>query len=238
MIQILDFIVNIEKHTLFKVEEFSIQKGNVYYLLGKNGSGKSTFLKSIISPNNTKNIQIDGKEKGCYSPKELAKKIAFVPSKLSSDNYITVEDFLLLGRYPYGSKLASISNEDKELIEEALCVLQMESYRHHFVRELSDGQQQLISIGRTLVQKVDYLLLDEPTAFLDYINKRKIFHLMEHLAVTKQMGIVVVTHDIEHIVASRKDIYYVDVEKQQLILLPAKEQTDFEKTVSCIYKEE
>ncbi|HRO74966.1 MAG TPA: ABC transporter ATP-binding protein [Crocinitomicaceae bacterium] len=235
MIQFKNHTVSIENTTLFKVDELVVEQGKVYYLIGKNGSGKSTFLKSIINFNDkTAGISIDNKSKNQYSSKELAQKIAYVPSKLTSNDFTTVEEFLLLGRYPYGKPLSGTSEHDQEKLNEVLNLLEINDLKTKFINQLSDGQQQLVSIGRALVQEVNYLLLDEPTAFLDYANKRRIFARINELASAKNMGIIVVTHDIEFLLKLNKDVFYVDTNSKSLETLNLSND-DLEEVVRTVY---
>lgn len=235
MIQFENHIVSIENTTLFKVDELVVEQGKVCYLIGKNGSGKSTFLKSIITFNDkTAGISIDKKPKNQYSSKELAQKIAYVPSKLTSNDFTTVEEFLLLGRYPYGKPLSGASEHDQLKLNEILELLEINELKTKFINQLSDGQQQLVSIGRALVQEVNYLLLDEPTAFLDYANKRRIFELINELARTKNMGIIVVTHDIEFLLKLNPSVFYVDTNVKSLETLSLSND-DLEEVVRKVY---
>lgn len=237
MIQFNNYNVSIENHFLFDVDTFSIEKGNVYYLIGKNGAGKSSFLKSIIDfEDKTQGITIDDVSKHQLRQKELAQKIAYVPSKVTLNNFTAVEDFLLMGRYPYGSPFAGFNAEDKNSLENVIQLLGIADLRLKFMHQLSDGQQQLISIGRALVQEVDYLLLDEPTAFLDYYNKIRIFNLVEELSLVKKMGIAVVTHDIEYLFKQAKQIFYVNTNDQQLQFLQQTRDANFEDIIENIYQ--
>lgn len=235
MIQFENHTVSIENTILFEVERLAVEQGKVYYLIGKNGSGKSTFLKSIINFNDkTTGISIDKKPKNQYFSKELAKKIAYVPSKLMSNDFTTVEEFLLLGRYPYGKPLSGTSEHDQLKLNEVLNLLEINDLKTKFINQLSDGQQQLISIGRALVQEVNYLLLDEPTAFLDYANKRRIFTLINELAGAKNMGIIVVTHDIEFLLKLNATVFYVDTNVKSLETLSLSKD-NLEEVVKRVY---
>ncbi len=237
MIQFNHYKVSVDNHFLFEVENFSIEKGNVYYLIGKNGVGKSTFLKSIINfEDKTEGIIIDRILKQKLKQKELAQKIAYVPSKVTLNNFTSVEDFLLMGRYPYGSPFSGFNVEDKKRLEDVIQLLEINDIRFKFMHQLSDGQQQLISIGRALVQEVDYLLLDEPTAFLDYYNKKRIFNLVEELSREKKMGIAIVSHDIDYLLKQSKCIFYVDSSTKKLLLLEQPFATNFENIIEKIYQ--
>ena len=237
MIQFSHYKVSVDNHFLFEVENFSIERGNVYYLIGKNGAGKSTFLKSIINfEDKTEGITIDDVLKQKLKQKELAQKIAYVPSKVSLNNFTSVEDFLLMGRYPYGSPFSGFNAEDKNSLENVIQLLEIADLRHKFMHQLSDGQQQLISIGRALVQEVDYLLLDEPTAFLDYYNKKRIFNLVEELSRVKKMGIAIVSHDIDYLFKQSKSIFYIDTNTKKLNFLQQMIASDFEDIIEKIYQ--
>lgn len=238
MIQVQNYKVSMNESLLFHVDDFQVQKGCVYYLLGKNGCGKSTFLKSILKKNKQFNaLKIDSQDHSIYSPKELARKIAYVASKVGLDEYITVEDFLLLGRYPHGKPFSGVSQQDKAKISETLHLLEIASLQHKRLNELSDGQQQLVSIGRAIVQEVDYIFLDEPTAFLDYLNKLKIMHVVQKLSKDKQIGIVIVTHDIEFVFKHSESVYYVDTYTKELKKICLSDELKFDQVIQMIYGE-
>lgn len=237
MIEINNYLIKIHQDLLFQVDSLCIQKGSVYFLLGKNGCGKSTFLKSFLLPSKANNsFVIDGLPQVAYTSKELAQKIAYVPSKLIANDYTSVQDFLLMGRYPYGKPFSGSSEADLQLVEENLDLLEIRHLKNKSLSELSDGQQQLVSIGRALVQEVDYLLLDEPTAFLDYSNKCKILNLATLLSHTKNIGIIVVTHDVEFVFKQQQDIYYIDTCSKKLHQLPFSSQKTFDEVIALIYE--
>lgn len=237
MIEIKSCQIKVNQDLLFQVDYLCIEKGSVYFLLGKNGCGKSTFLKHFLLPSKGNNsLFIDGLPQARYNSKDLAKKIAYVSSKLMANDYTSVQDFLLMGRYPYGQPFSGLSQADLQLVEENLNLLEIKCLKNKRLAELSDGQQQLVGIGRALVQEVDYLLLDEPTAFLDYSNKCKILNLTTLLSRTKNIGIIVVTHDVEFVFKQQQDIYYIDDCSKKLHLLPLSSQKTFEEVIALIYE--
>lgn len=236
MIQLEDYKIKAGGKLLFKAERFSLEKGEICFLAGRNGSGKSTFLKSLIyHAAEEQTYLIEGKPSRLWTQKELAKKIAYVPSRIQLNDFTRVEDFLMMGRYPYGKPFSGSNQQDEELVNQTLRLLRIEEFRTEFIHQLSDGQQQLISIGRALVQEVDYLLLDEPTAFLDYYNKVRIFQLAEQLSKEKNMGIIVVTHDIEYLVKRYDKIHFIDTHSETIASLTRPEFTDLDTVVKKIY---
>lgn len=235
MIQLENYEVKAGDKLLFRIEQLSVKKGEIFFLAGKNGSGKSTFLKSLIYHQKHQNYRINDKSVNLWTQKELAKTIAYVPSKIQLNDFTRVEDFLLMGRYPYGKPFSGIREHDIELVLETLHLLNIKELQHKFIHQLSDGQQQLIAIGRALVQEVDYLLLDEPTAFLDYYNKTRIFQLTEELSKTKNMGIIVVTHDIEYLVRHYDRINFIDAKTKTIAALTHPTSSDLDAIVKKIY---
>lgn len=219
MIDLKNYPVYMGNRLLFQIDNWQLEQSNVYYLLGKNGCGKSTFLRALMENKNA-SYSLDGQLHTKWNAKELARKMAYVSSKLVTSNYTTVEEFLLMGRYPYGKLvtglLAERTKEDKNQIEKAIQLLGLSTLRTKYLSELSDGQQQIVSIGRAIVQDVMYVLLDEPTAFLDYKNKRWIFNLVHQLAKEKNICFLVVTHDIAYPFEKSKELFYVDSEEKRL----------------------
>jgi len=237
MIEFRKYQLKIAQKLLFEVSDWKIEAGNIYFLLGKNGCGKSTFLRSLLQPNDTDTLRIDGKAMRQWHPKELAQKIAYVSSKLPQNDYTTVFDFLLLGRYPYGMSLFGASETARQRVAETLELLHIGDLGERFLTQLSDGQQQLVAIGRALVQEVEYLLLDEPTAFLDYLNKRKLWALIGQICKERKIAIVVVTHDLESASDLMQNISYVDVRQKKLVTLVTREQFPTEELLVEIYGE-
>lgn len=171
-------------------------KGN-FSILGANGSGKSTLAKALcgLIPYEG-SILIDEQELRGMEPKERAKKIAYIPSKMQSfEQFTSVEEFVLLGRYPYKSSFKDYCDDDKKRVKEILEELNISSLAESNLDALSSGQQQLVLISQALAQESDYIIFDEPTANLDPRNTQ--LFLQEFKKLRQNHTTVLITHDIQ-----------------------------------------
>ena len=177
----------------------SFSLGELTVLVGKNGIGKSTLLRTICNLQKPLkgNINIFNKDLNQYSYNSLAKKISFVSTEAINVGYMRVFDFVALGRFPYTNWLGKLTNKDVLSVNEALKLVRMESFSQKYLNEISDGERQRVMIARTLAQDTDIIILDEPTAFLDMPNKYEIIHLLNYLTKTKNKTIIFSSHDID-----------------------------------------
>lgn len=178
-----------------------LESNSIYALIGSNGSGKSTFLKTICGRQKTVggDIRINGKKISEMDRNELANTVAFVPSKFPETDFMTVFDFISLGRTPYLSSMGSLTNNDISIAEQVIRQVQINHLQTKYINQLSDGERQLCSVARALAQQTPVILLDEPTGFLDFRNKRRLLELLENLTQQLNLLILFSTHDIETI---------------------------------------
>ena len=184
---------------ILQCEQISFTTGELYCLIGKNGAGKSTFLKTLmgdIAPLSGK-ITIANRPLSLIEHNEKAKLIAFVPSKFDGIPFLTSYEFIAKGRIPYTNFFGNLSLKDKEIINEAVEFTKVGYLLDKETTLLSDGERQLISITRALAQDTPYILLDEPTSFLDPENKLKLFSLLSKISKSKNKLCLISTHDIE-----------------------------------------
>jgi len=203
-------------HPLAHVQLHDLQVGNVYALIGSNGSGKSTFMKTLsgqISPIYG-NYYINGKTNKELTRMERAKTIAFVPTIFPISDFMSAQQFVTLGRTPYLKYLAQLSLSDKQIIDQTFHILQISHLKEKYTQELSDGQRQLCSLARAIVQQTPIIFLDEPTNFLDYRNKHKIISLLIEIARNQKKCILFSSHDIETIFAYN-DIKLLGINNKQ-----------------------
>ena len=171
-----------------------IESGNVYGIIGPNGAGKSTLFKSILGliDINAGTIEVLDDELD-----DVRKQIAYVPQKDEVDWSFpaTVEDIVLMGRYPYKKLLERISKEDKVIASEAMEHLGILNLRKRQIGRLSGGQQQRVFIARALCQKADIFFLDEPFVGVDITTEERIIEILKDLAANGK-SILVVHHDL------------------------------------------
>ncbi len=190
----------------------TLHSGSIYALIGSNGSGKSTFLKTICGKEKALegSIFIDNKNIQEFSMLELAKQIAFVPARFPEIDFMTVFDFIALGRTPYINNFGRLNQNDNSIIKTIIDKLHITHLENKFTYQLSDGEKQLCSIARALTQQTPILLLDEPTSFLDYRNKRRLLHTLYTLSQEMNLVILFSTHDLESI--QQFDIQKIGIE--------------------------
>lgn len=184
---------------LLRISHLVLESGQIYALVGKNGSGKSTFLKSLTGqiPVRKGEIIVQHKLLSAYSIKEIPKKIAFVPSVFPAMEFMSVKEYVALGRSPYTGVFGKLDIRDNEIVEKALEGLKITHLNDRFTSELSDGEKQLVSIARSIAQETPCIILDEPTSFLDYSNKSHVIDVLSEIARELNKSVIFSSHDID-----------------------------------------
>lgn len=198
MIEIQDVIIGFDK-PLFKAQDIVLDRGNVYALIGKNGVGKSTFLNSILGTVDVLagEIKVNSKNIKKLSFKEISKEVAYVPSKIEGIEYLKVQEYISMGMFPYTNWFGNLSIENKQQIDSVIKEMNIESIANEFTSKISDGERQLSSVAKALVQNTDVIILDEPSAFLDYINRKRMIDNLLKISIEKNKCIVLSTHDLD-----------------------------------------
>jgi len=186
-------------NALFSIEELNLQEGKVYALLGPNGKGKTTFLKTLsgLIPPIKGGLEVNGKLIRDLSREEMARMSAFVTPRFEGVDHLSVFNYILLGRTPYLRLTGKPSHNDLLVVEKIIKETGMEKLRAKNTDKISDGERQLASICRALAQETPVILLDEPTAFLDYTNKLKVIRLLKEIAHKQKKCIILSSHDVE-----------------------------------------
>lgn len=176
-----------------------IQAGELTCLLGTNGVGKSTLLRTLsaFQPKLGGAIYIKGKELGEYTDKQLAKLVSVVLTEKCDIRNLSVTDLIGMGRSPYTDFWGILNKEDREVVKRAITLIGIESLAHRMVHTLSDGERQKVMIAKALAQETPIILLDEPTAFLDFPSKVEIMQLLHRLSRQTGKTIFLSTHDLE-----------------------------------------
>ena len=194
MIELKNLKCSFDKRII--LEDISLKIENNLSILGANGSGKSTLAKAICSL-----IEFDGEVTiNSINIKELslnekAKALSYIPAKLEIyDSFISVEEFVLLGRFPYKKSFLEYSQKDKNIAKQTLEFLKISHLKDNSVSSLSSGEQQLALIAQALAQQSKIIIFDEPTANLDPHNSKII---AEHIKGLKEYHqIILITHDL------------------------------------------
>lgn len=189
-----------DEREIFRDIEFSVEPGRIYCIFGPNGCGKSTLLECILGllPLKEGQIRLNGSPIESLNPKELAKKIAYVPQIHEKSFPYTVQEFVLMGRTAHGNMLTSPGQKDLPIVEEALESLGMIDYKDRPYTQLSGGELQLVMLARAIVQQTPVIVMDEPTSHLDFKNDLIILETISRLVTEKKLSIVMATHSPNH----------------------------------------
>jgi len=176
---------------------FSVSPGELVGIIGPNGAGKSTLIKLILGllKQNSGEIYIEDIILDKYSPKDLYKKIAFVPQENNLDFPTTVLETVLLGRIPHLSRFHLENDDDYKIAEEALAATGLEIFSERFSNQISMGEKQLVTIAKALAQETKLIFLDEPTSSLDVSHTIQIMEILKGLTI-KGKTIISAIHDL------------------------------------------
>ncbi len=190
----------------------SIFSGELTCLLGANGIGKSTLLRTLsaFQPKLSGNIYIQEKEIEEYPEKKLATLISVVLTEKFDIKNMTVRELIGLGRSPYTGFWGKLSREDDKVVENAIALVKIENLSNRMIHTLSDGERQKVMIAKTLAQETPIVLLDEPTAFLDFPSKVEIMQLLHQLSRKTNKTIFLSTHDLELALQIADKIWLMD----------------------------
>ncbi len=178
---------------------FSIKQGELVGLVGTNGVGKSTLLRTLagMQPLLEGSISINGKTLIDISTSELASYLSVVLTETPASQNLSVLELVSLGRHPYTNWIGSLSENDQEIINTAISSTKIEELLNYKCYELSDGQLQKVLIARALAQDTPLILLDEPTTHLDIFHRASVLKLLKKLASEKEKTILFSTHEID-----------------------------------------
>lgn len=176
-----------------------LQSGQLHCLIGRNGIGKSTLLKTLTGflPKLSGNLLLDGQGIESFTQQALARKISIVLTQKPDMQNLTVAEVIGLGRSPYTGFFGKLRVRDCAVVDDAIRSVGIEPLRHRMIQTLSDGERQKVMIAKALAQETPIILLDEPTAFLDFPSKAETFQLLRSMAHEKDKLIVLSTHDLE-----------------------------------------
>lgn len=193
----------------------SIFSGELTCLLGANGIGKSTLLRTLSAflPELSGSIYVQGKEVKEYNDKELAQLVGVVLTEKLDIKNMTARELIGLGRSPYTGFWGSLRAEDNAIVDNAIALVKVEHLADRMVHTLSDGERQKVMITKALVQETPIILLDEPTAFLDFPSKVEIMQLLHQLSRKTNKTIFLSTHDLELALQIADKIWLMDKHK-------------------------
>lgn len=188
-----------EKNVIAKGIDIALKSGKLISLIGVNGIGKSTLLRTIagIQKPLDGDIALKGKNINRYNAMELSKQLSLVLTEKLPPSNLSVFELIALGRQPYTNWLGTMTREDLEIVNNAIKITNcgLLSDKKHY--EISDGQLQKVLVARALAQDTPLIVLDEPGTHLDLENKISLFQILKKLADQSGKCILFSTHDIE-----------------------------------------
>ena len=187
----------------------AIRQGELTCLLGANGVGKSTLLRTLsafqpkldgqvmIEESGGRKVEDGGRDISQFSDKELSRLIGVVLTEKPDIRNMSVRELVALGRSPYTGFWGMLHDDDWQVVDEAIQAVKIDSLSHRMIHTLSDGERQKVMIAKALAQQTPVIFLDEPTAFLDFPSKVEMMLLLRRLAREQKKTIFMSTHDFE-----------------------------------------
>ena len=176
-----------------------VRRGEILTLIGPNGSGQSTILKSIIrqlallaGP-----VVLDGQDIGQVPERKLAEKMSILMTDRIRTEYMTCRDVVATGRYPYTGRLGILSEHDHAVVDEAIRLVHAEAFAENDFSRISDGQRQRMLLARAICQEPEVLVLDEPTSYLDIKHKLELLDILKTLVREKDLAVVMSLHELD-----------------------------------------
>lgn len=177
---------------------FKVNRGEIVTIIGANGVGKSTLLKTVagLLPVIDGDILFGDKKLVDISSREKAKKLSVLLTDKINSDYMTCYDVIATGRYAYTNGLGMLSEDDKKAIDEAISEINIREIQDKHFDKLSDGQKQRVMLARAICQKPEMIILDEPTSFLDIGYKIEIMSMLKKLA-SNNIAVLMTMHDLD-----------------------------------------
>lgn len=189
--------------TIISGLNLTLNYGELVCLLGANGIGKSTLLRTLsgVQQPLSGDVSINGKKLSSYSQRERSKLISIVYTDRTLAGALTVSELVSLGRHPYTGFFGHLDSTDRKIIEHSLDAVGMTAKANCYVGTLSDGERQKAMIARALAQETPIIILDEPTAFLDVASRIETMNNLHLLAQEEHKAILLSSHDINQSLA-------------------------------------
>ncbi len=187
-----------EQKSIAKNITFSCKEGELIAIIGPNGIGKSTLIRTVTGMQKpiSGRITISEVAMSDLSPHALASQISVVLTEAPASKNVTVYELIALGRQPYTNWLGVLSQADKDAVSRAITITETTALQHKKCFELSDGELQRVLIARALAQDTPIIILDEPTSHLDLYHKAYVLKLLQRLCKEQGKTILFSTHEI------------------------------------------
>jgi iron complex transport system ATP-binding protein len=193
-----DLTVGYQDHPVVKGVSFAVTKGSIFGLIGPNGSGKTTLFRCICALMKPwgGSVFLCDEDVSTMPKKKLAQKAAFIPQIHTVTFPYTVEEYVLMGRYPHRGRMMPFTSEDRRIVAETLEMLDLAEVRSQRIQRLSGGEMQRVFLACGLAQKPEILLMDEPTTHLDIGHQIRLLDLVEDLSHASGLTVLVTLHDL------------------------------------------
>lgn len=189
-----------------------LSEASLTALVGVNGAGKSTLLRTLTGEQKALEgaLTLHGKALNDYSRGERARQIAVVLTQRVEASQMLAEEVVALGRLPYTNLMGSLKSADLKVVNHAINVTGITHLRQRRIGSLSDGERQRVMLAKALAQETPFILMDEPTAFLDYPSRTETFMLLRKLAHEERKSILLSTHDLDLALKCCDQIWLLD----------------------------
>ncbi len=186
-------------HPVISDIDLELKSGQLSCLIGENGIGKSTLLKTLTGflPKLKGSVLFDNRDITSFSQRELARQVSIVLTHKPDVQNLIIEEIIGLGRSPYTGFFGRLRIDDRVVVNDAIATMGIEKLRGRMIQTLSDGERQKVMIAKALAQETPVILLDEPTAFLDFPSKAETFQSLQRMAHERDKLILLSTHDLE-----------------------------------------
>lgn len=214
MIELKNLSTGYGRHTVSANLNATLQSGRLTCLLGPNGVGKSTLLRTLcgFQPPLEGRMELDGKDMAQLSRKEMSRSIGVVLTERPDVADMRASDMVALGRTPYTGFWGRLGAEDRNRVDEAMQLVGITHLAHRMIHTLSDGERQKVMIAKALAQQTPVILLDEPTAFLDFPSKVETMRLLHRLAHESGKTVFLSTHDLETAIQLSDDLWLLSAD--------------------------
>ncbi len=191
-------------------------------LVGANGAGKSTLLKTLagLQPPLSGTVFLRDKNLHHLPPEQRAKQLSIVLTERIELDWLSVEELVALGRYPYTDWQGRLDKTDHAAVQEAIAAVGLEELRKKSITQISDGERQKAMIARALAQETNLLILDEPTAYLDLPRRVEMMQLLRDLAHRYHRSVLISTHDLDLALRSADQLWLINRQGHLMVGTP------------------
>ena len=188
------------------------QPGSLTCLIGRNGAGKSTLLRTMarLQPCLKGNVLLGGQSIDCCSASDFARMVSIVLTERPDLQQITVSELVAMGRAPYTGFWGALDQTDRDIVAMAMHSVGIEPMANRRAATLSDGEMQKVMIAKSIAQQTPVILLDEPTAFLDFPAKIDLLLLLRSIARNEHKTVLLSTHDLETALQTADTMWLLD----------------------------